>query len=316
MKTGCGRDIPPGSIHDERATVVALRAVSSDSFEITLRSPKIADSALPGQFVNVLLPGGDFGYRVFESEESQAAAEPKVQPRVLRRPFGVYRVDGDTFDILVKVIGEGTRQLSTLALGAELHVLGPLGNSFALPPPGTVAALVAGGCGWAGLGLLARELRRRDIETYAFIGAATEAEIPLDTTVTTTPDPVVPGLPETCLTSQELESIGVHVALAAERGGRLYSGMVTDLLMSILRQDHGQAVQVYACGPWAMLRATAALCREAGAACQVSLEERMGCGYGVCNSCVVSVRLPDGSTGHKKVCVDGPILDADEVVWT
>jgi len=315
MKTGCGREIPPGSIHDERASVVGLRAVAADTFEITLRSPKVAAAALPGQFVNVMLPANDFGYRVFESDDERLAAGPRVQPRVLRRPFGVYRSRGDTFDILVKVIGEGTRQLSTLALGTELQILGPLGNSFSLPPQGSVAVLVAGGCGWAGLGLLARTLRKQGIETVAFIGAATEAEIPLDTTVTTTPAPIVPEMPKTCLTSKELEDIGVRVALAAERGGRVYGGLVTDLLVSILRQEHGQTVHVYACGPWPMLRAAAALCREAGTPCQVSLEERMGCGYGVCNSCVVDVYLPDGSVGHKKLCVDGPILDANEVVW-
>jgi dihydroorotate dehydrogenase electron transfer subunit len=288
--------------------------VAAETFEITLLSPKIAGAARAGQFVNILLPAPPPGYRVV-GEAAWIAERPGPRPTLLRRPFGVYRRNGDTFDILVKVIGEGTRQLSELPLGAQVEVLGPLGNTFSMPPSGAVAALVAGGCGWAGLGLLARELRDRRVETVAFIGAATEAEIPVDTTPTTMRERFLPELPKTCLTSEDLESIGVRVALAAERGGRVYAGMVTDLLASILRQSHGQDVHVYACGPWAMLRATADLCRANGVPCQVSLEERMGCGYGVCNSCVVDVLLPDGSVGHKKLCVDGPILDAREVKW-
>jgi dihydroorotate dehydrogenase electron transfer subunit len=314
MKSACARPIRPGSIHDEQATVVGLRAVAAETFEITLRSPKIAAAARAGQFVNILLPVPPTGYRVVD-EADWMADRPGPPPTLLRRPFGVYRRNDDTFDILAKVIGEGTRQLSQLALGTNLDVLGPLGNTFSLPPSDAVAALVAGGCGWAGLGLLARELRDRRIETVAFIGAATEDEIPVDTTAKTRRERFLPELPNTCLTSEDLESIGVRVALAAERGGRVYAGMVTDLLVSILRQSHGQDVHVYACGPWAMLRATADLCRANAVPCQVSLEERMGCGYGVCNSCVVDVFLPDGSVGHKKLCVDGPILDAYEVKW-
>ena len=194
MKTACGKDIARGSIHDEGATVVGLRAVAADTFEITLRSPKIAAAARAGQFVNVLLPSPPGGYRILD-EADWRAERPGPRPTLLRRPFGVYRRAGDTFDILVKVIGDGTRQLATLALGTTLQVLGPLGNTFSPPPAGSVAALVAGGCGWAGLGLLARELRERKIETVAFIGAATEAEIPVDTTETTMREPFLPELP-------------------------------------------------------------------------------------------------------------------------
>ncbi len=64
-----------------------------------------------------------------------------------------------------------------------------------------------------------------------------------------------------------------------------------------------------------MLARVAELARERGAPCQVAMEERMACGIGVCNSCVVEVKLPDGTVGHKKLCVEGPVLDAAEVVW-
>jgi len=105
------------------------------------------------------------------------------------------------------------------------------------------------------------------------------------------------------------------VAMAAEQGGAAYRGFVTDLLERFLATEEASGAHVYACGPWPMLRVVARLAAAAGRPCQVSMEERMGCGIGVCNSCVVEVILPDGAIGHKKLCVDGPVLDAAEVNW-
>jgi dihydroorotate dehydrogenase electron transfer subunit len=216
----------------------------------------------------------------------------------------------------VKEVGEGSRRLAELPIGARLKLLGPLGNSFALPPPGVAAALVAGGCGWAGLGMLARELRRLGHPAYAFIGAQTADALPVKTAeAPTEAASFIEGLPDVCLTSAELEALGVIVALAAEAGGKLYGGLVTDLLEAFLRKRGREGVCIYACGPRAMLARVAELSLAHGAPCQVAMEERMACGMGVCNSCVVEVRLPEGKLGHKKLCTDGPVLDADEVVW-
>ena len=313
---------PGEPIHDEAARLTACRQVSPDTFELSFHSPRIAAAARPGQFANVLVPFDGFGYRSFDSPEQWAATAPRQGPTVIRRPFSIYRtyaLDGsgttDTFDLLVKAIGRGSRQLVATAPGTEVSVLGPLGNTFDLPQAGATAALVAGGCGWASLAMLARALRALGHSVYAFIGAATVADLPLDTHEGARPHSLAAELPEVCVTSRELDALGITVALAAEKGGKVYGGLVTDLLGRFLRRDNGETVQVYACGPWPMLRVVAQLADELGAACQVSLEERMGCGIGVCNSCVVEVLLPDGSIGHKKVCTDGPVLDAAEVNW-
>jgi len=95
----------------------------------------------------------------------------------------------------------------------------------------------------------------------------------------------------------------------------VFGGFVTELLDEFLRGRHVSHPHVYACGPWGMLRHVAEFAHAVASPCQVALEERMGCGVGVCNSCVVDVFLPDGSTGHKKLCTDGPVLDAAEVDW-
>ncbi len=325
-------------VYDEAALLVARKQVSADTFELNLRAPRIASAARPGQFVNVLLPSPDFGYRLLD-----AWKEAVGRPFLIRRPFSISRVYAadsthpthstesiessgssnplpGTLALLVKVVGEGTRRLCELPIGTPLKVLGPLGNSFRLPPAGAAAALVAGGCGWASLGMLARELRRLGHPTYAFIGAQTVETLPLETTEAhaargTRHAALAEALPDVCLTSPELESLGIVVALAAESGGRLYGGLVTDLLAAFLRKRAPGAVHIYACGPRAMLARVAELAREHGVPCQVAMEERMACGIGVCNSCVVEVRLPDGTLGHKKLCTDGPVLDAAEVVW-
>jgi dihydroorotate dehydrogenase electron transfer subunit len=309
-------------VFDEPARLADVVQVSADAFELVLSSPCIAQAARPGQFVNVLVPGGGFGQRVFESEAAWWAARPPSRPFLLRRPFSIYRAyaaagDGplDTIDLLIKVVGEGTRRLAETPVGTVLQVLGPLGRPFELPPPGVTAVLVAGGCGWASLGLLARELRGRGHPTYAFIGARTADTLPLRTALGPRPAGFLDALPESCVTSRELEELGIVVGLAAECGGQLFGGFVTDLLERFLASEHGRSAHVFGCGPWPMLRRVAELTMPSGAPCQLSFEKYMACGLGVCMSCVCEVVTPDGTPAHKRLCVDGPILRAEEVNW-
>ena len=318
----CCHEAGAALLHDETARLVARRQVSRDTVELSFISPRIASAARPGQFVNVLLPSPDFGYRVLAGEEEARLAAGDPGATLIRRPFSIcnaYASDGgegcDTIDLLVKIVGRGTALLAALEAGTELSILGPLGNTFTLPPEGAAAALVAGGCGWAGLTMLAHALRDRGQPTYAFIGAATVEDLPLDTVEGPRPDAFGDAMPDACATSVQLLELGITVAMAAEQGGAAYRGLVTDLLERFLATEEGRGAHVYACGPWPMLKVVARLAGAAGRPCQVSMEERMGCGIGVCNSCVVEVILPDGSVGHKKLCVDGPVLDAREVNW-
>ena len=319
---GSATPATPHRIHDETARLCSVTPVSPDTCELALASAQIAAAARPGQFVNVMVPGSRFGQRTFDSEAAWRAAEPRPRPVLLRRPFSIYRAHAssgrgvpDTIELLVKVIGEGTRQLCAAPLDTEVRVLGPLGNVFSFPPQGTAVALVAGGCGWASLAMLAHELRRRDHPTYAFIGAATEESLPLRTELGRRPTSFLDALPEMCVTSRELEELGVIVGMAALEGGRLYGGLVTDLLERFLQSEHGQGACVVACGPFAMLRRVAELAAEHDAPCQLSLEKRMACGMGACMSCVCETFAEDGSMEHKRLCQDGPVLDAREINW-
>ena len=309
-------------IFDETARLLRSRQVSPDAFELSLRSPRIAAAARAGQFVNVLVPSGGFGRRVFATEHDWLAARPPARRVLVRRPFSIYRAHGpgdgpvDRLDLLVRAIGEGTRRLVATEVGTELRVLGPLGKPFDLPPAGAPAALVAGGCGWASLGLLARELRRRGHPVYAFIGARTAGELPLDTAQAAGRVSFLDARPDGCVTSRELEGLGIVVGLCAEEGGDAYPGLVTGLLARFLGSGDGAGAHVYGCGPFAMLRVVARLAAEHDAPAQLSFEKRMACGIGVCMSCVCEVKDAEGRRAHKRLCLDGPILRAHEVDWS
>ena len=205
---------------------------------------------------------------------------------LLRRPLGVHRVTLSGIDILYRVIGKGTGILSGKQPGEKVDILGPLGNGFDLKASGP-AVLVAGGIGVAPLAALAQKLTR----AHVIIGGRTASHI---------------------LCEKEFKSLGCSVKVATEDGSKGRKGLVTDLLKERLGSRGVKTAIVYACGPNAMLKAVWAIARVHGVRCQVSLEEHMACGVGVCLGCPVKVR-PGGA--YKMVCKDGPVFDASEVVW-
>ena len=113
------------------------------------------------------------------------------------------------------------------------------------------------------------------------------------------------------------EALGVRVILATEDGSGGITGRVTAPLEGALRdRPLGHPVKVFACGPTPMMRACAQLAERHGRACDVSLEQVMGCGLGGCYSCVVLARSEQGRTPHHtRTCIDGPVFDAQRIVW-
>jgi dihydroorotate dehydrogenase electron transfer subunit len=113
----------------------------------------------------------------------------------------------------------------------------------------------------------------------------------------------------------DFRAVGIDVELATNDGSAGHHGFVTDLLARRLERGERPA-KVIGCGPPAMLAALARLVERHGIACDLSLENHMACGFGVCFSCVAPIRQPDGSTDLRRVCVEGPIFPAAEVVWS
>lgn len=207
---------------------------------------------------------------------------------ILRRPFSVHRVSGSRIEILYQVLGAGTLRLSSRVPGdSVMDAVGPLGHGWAVPEDAAHVLLVSGGLGAAPLGMLAEALAEQGIAVVVAMGAPTGER----------------------LVARELfERVARRVEVATDDGSEGTPGFVTNVAERLLGETSFDAV--FTCGPEAMQRIIAAQAQAAGVRCQVSLERLMACGVGACLSCVVST-----THGRRKACVDGPVFDAEEVVW-
>jgi len=211
---------------------------------------------------------------------------------LLRRPFSIHRTDPSQggLDLLIKLRGKGSRLLSRKSPGERLDLIGPLGNGFPLPHSGQSPILVAGGAGIAPLFMLAERITSRG--NSFFWGAKGEEEIFL---------------------RKELSSLGWRLEISTEDGSLGYRGLVTDLLRGQLSRMKGDYL-IYACGPWEMLKDVAKLSQERHLPCWVSLEGNMACGVGACWGCAVRCKAEEKII-YLRICKDGPVFSAEEVVW-
>ena len=246
--------------------------------------------AIPGQFV-MLGPG--------------AAASVARRDPLLPRPMAVYRELGpveaeqasgrgieSVVELLYRVVGRGTTLLSEARIGDRISIVGPLGRGFPLDDFGAgggPALLVGGGTGIASLFELARALSQAGRRVVVLLGAR--------------------GCED--LTGRgDFEALDVELVCATEDGSQGIQGLVTEPLAEQLA-EHGSAASVFAVGPTPMMRACADLAARHAAACLVSLENPMACGFGVCLGCAA----PRATGGFSLVCRDGPVFDAREIDW-
>ncbi len=216
---------------------------------------------------------------------------PGLEASALRRPFSLYRAEDGCISVLYKQVGRGTRDLALLPEGKAVDFLGPLGNGFPWPAPeGRQPLLLAGGYGVAPLYLLATHLSESGV---LMVGGRTRADI---------------------LCTEDFEKLGWPVEMTTEDGSDGRQGLVTDALDVFLEKTE-RPVVVYACGPEGMLRAIDERLVARDIPGWLSLDKNMGCGVGACLACVQRVRLPDGTRGWKRVCCDGPVFAAGEIVW-
>jgi dihydroorotate dehydrogenase electron transfer subunit len=201
-------------------------------------------------------------------------------------------------EILYKVVGEGTRYLARQPAGARLAVLGPLGNGFRLPKPARGrarrAVLVSGGIGIAIFPLLVDALLRRGIRPQLLYGARSRRDL---------------------VSLPYFRSRRLPVALATEDGSAGRKGYVTRLLEPLLEaQASGSPAELYVCGPTPMMRAVAEIALRARIPCQLALEAHMPCGIGVCLGCVVRRDGTGRQAGFQRVCTEGPVFEASQVL--
>jgi len=252
-----------------------------------IEAPNIACSVLPGQFVTVRC--GDF---------------------TLRRPLSVHQVSSQEIALLFKVAGKGTLWLSQRQTSDRIDTLGPLGKGFSIEPGARNLLLVTGGIGIAPLVFLMQHASSQHQITLIH-GASTAAQL----------YPFFSGGKKRSNLSPLPK--GVQFIPVTEDGSMGKKGMATDILPDFL----DWADQVYTCGPVDMYKAmdltlnpSASKGEEKGEGeqqsnlklrkCQVSLEVRMGCGFGACYGCTINTKK-----GLKQVCRDGPVFELDDIIW-
>jgi dihydroorotate dehydrogenase electron transfer subunit len=216
-----------------------------------------------------------------------------VRDPLLRRAFSIMSTSGDSVELLYKVMGLGTAWLSHLAVGDSVNVILPLGHPFAALP--ARAVLVGGGVGVPPMVMLASTHTATTEKLEAIVGARTRHDL---------------------IGVSEFAAMGITAEVSTDDGSAGHHGRVTDLLEARLQSATDAMPTVYSCGPFLMLRAVAALCERYAAPCQVSLEENMPCGVGICNGCVVPVIGAGDDYGrYRRICVEGPVVWAHEIDW-
>jgi len=239
-------------------------------FRLAVSAPRIAPLVQPGQFAHV---------RVAPMKEA-----------LLRRPFSIFQVSGDTLSILYKTVGKGTEVLSRMRPGDTLGMIGPLGHGFTVPQPGgETPLLVAGGYGMAALYLLAQRSPQKGI---AFVGGRRRADI---------------------LCEEDFRALGWQVRAATEDGSHGEKGLVTQpLLAELKRETTGR--KLFACGPTPMLKAVGKIAEEFKVPAELSMDEHMCCGVGVCLTCVIPVKN-GADWEYQRTCTDGPVFDSRQIAW-
>jgi dihydroorotate dehydrogenase electron transfer subunit len=276
------------------ATVTARARIGEQHHRLRLRAPRVARAALPGQFVHVRAM--DHG--------------------TLRRPISVHRVPSKTeIELLFKVVGEGTALLTAVRPGETVDVLGPTGTGFHMGAKVKTAVLVGGGVGAAPLVYLADRLERRAARVLFFLGAASRDALPLAVEETREGAPFLPAARPPYLRVPGLETRGARSVVVLEQTRTGYRGLVTDVLARALGRLPRDGLALFACGPKPMAAAVAHLAARRKVPCQVSLEQRMGCGIGACVGCAVPVKTKRG-TVYRRACIEGPVFAAEDLDWS
>jgi len=281
-----------GSILVETGRITEIEAFDGDQVILRVAAPGIAPRAKAGHFIHLRCAPG----------------------LMMRRPMSIMRSDGESLEILFKVHGTGTRELARRSVGEAISLIGPIGRPFRQAGHRSRPLLIGGGVGIPPMVFLAEHLRTTNVRPFVIMGS----EVPFPFTIK--PSQILtPMLPGHVIGSMPLlEDWGIPCRLASQQGyAGCFEGFVTELA-DLWIEGHDESergqIEIYACGPTPMLQAVGALARKHDVPCQVSLEEYMACAVGGCAGCAVKIRTPDGPA-MKRVCVDGPVFEAADVVF-
>lgn len=203
---------------------------------------------------------------------------------LLRRPISICDAGEDFVRFAFQVKGEGTRLLSQVEVGDEIDIMGPLGHGFTTTP-GEKAVVIGGGIGVFPLLRLARET-----DSAVFLGFRTK---------------------ELVVMEDDFLEANKNLTICTDDGSYGYNGFAVAAMGEYLMEH--KADMIYCCGPTPMLKTVKQIAEYNNIPCQLSLEQRMGCGIGACLTCVCETKN-EGMAKYKQVCTCGPVFDAKEVV--
>lgn len=240
--------------------VIENKKISEDIFLLKLQSREIVENSLPGQFVSI-----------------------KCRDLTLRRPFSVAKVYDDySFDLIYKVIGEGTQYLTELKPGDNVDFIGPMGNSFSIENKNSL--LIGCGVGIAPIVYMSQILDKKGIKHNCVIGTRSSIEL------------------ELCHKSYNL----------TEDGSCGLKGRLDHHLKDIIAET--KAEKIYICGPNPAMKYATDIALKNNMEVEVALERVMACGTGVCMGCVIEV-LENGEKIQRRVCRDGPVFNGASILW-
>ncbi|MGH2703767.1 MAG: dihydroorotate dehydrogenase electron transfer subunit [Actinomycetota bacterium] len=260
------------------AEVLSNKRMGEEYHSLIVVAPDIAEAARPGQFVN-LRPPPD---RAF----------------ILRRPMSIYRVNRQgewaaTVEVVFDVRGPGTAALAALKRHDPIDIVGPIGRGFTIPRTQHSCLLVGGGVGATPLFFLAEELRAAGKRVDILWGASSASRLV---------NPI------------EAKRLGAVAEFATDDGSTGHHGLVTEVLPAMIARCGTEVI--YACGPRAMMAEVTRLGVKARIPVQVAVEELMGCGIGICMTCVTPVWTKDGKrVTYVRSCLDGPVFNGARVAW-
>ena len=244
--------------------------------------------------------GKDYYLLKYESQFSEKSIVPgqfisislNSEAMVLRRPFSIFDVNSNVVSVFYKKVGKGTCILAEKKKGELINVLEVLGKGFSFYDKDRSLAVVSGGIGVAPLYFLAKRLRSMEKDVFIYLGARTELELFFE---------------------DDLKKMGCSVCVTTDDGSKNICGTVCCGLEPDCEKNNFD--RIYACGPKPMLKAVAGVADKANILCEVSMEEVMGCGFGVCLGCAVKIKTKETDPIYKMVCKDGPVFDSQEIDW-
>jgi len=260
-------------VYQQKVQILNNRQIHGKYYQLCLKCENGFEKAMPGQFVMIRLTDN-------------------YSP-MLRRPFSIHNVfqneNGDCcFELLYKVVGQGTLLLSECLENQWLDILGPIGNGFRIKESLSSALLISGGIGIAPMLFLAKFLLKNRIKCHLINGGRTEKDI---------------------LCTERFQSKGIDVSIYTDDGSFGVQGFVTDDLETMI--DSKVPDILYACGPQPMLAKVSEIATKKKVSCQISLESHMACGMGACLGCAVPSE--NGQKSYYHVCADGPVFSSDRV---